>query len=67
MTPLPTLDDQRAAHLDVGDGPTPEQPGLTMTDQIRVAWRELASGRLAEPKPQPGKRRHRRRDGQTER
>lgn len=47
---LPTLADQRAAGLDRGDGETENSPGLTMCDHIRVAWCELASGRIAEAK-----------------
>lgn len=40
MPDLPTLADQRAAGLDLGDGAHPDTFGLDMSEAIRVAIRE---------------------------
>jgi hypothetical protein len=66
MIDHPTLADQRAAHLDVGDGEHAGTYGLTMADYIRLAWRELASGRIAEPQLSTRRARRRKR-GQPDR
>ena len=48
MKDHPTLQEQRAANLDVGDGPHPDTPGQDMSEAIRLAIRRTGTALKAD-------------------